>query len=328
VLFRSEGPNEKASKRAQETKRLIKRNRDLMNEVAKQKEAHQGQADAEGAEKDLIKQLEDKILDLQSRNRALTQGITECRAQVSQAEKSELAYSRRAQEADEKCHSLEEQIQMLTEQNKRLSGQKAEDASNVVKRLQSVSAVKGKMAAYKKRAEEEMRKRVSAEEVVIAQKEEVFGLKKENALLKDQVADSRSADVEPLVALLRDLRLECIEMEDEFRLLMEQIRPAKPILTEEVPKGICESVAAVVSRLIAQASQIEIENRELRVLLQRFMRAASTYHKIVEVVQQYPILSTDDIGQNEPYGNWVLGVDVEHLQRTVIKLHEILAKKR
>jgi hypothetical protein len=45
------------------------------------------------------------------------------------------------------------------------------------------------------------------------------------------------------------------------------------------------------------------------------------------VISRYPILCVDDVGSGESRGNWILHVEIEHLQRTIIKLHEILARQ-
>jgi hypothetical protein len=303
-------------------------NRKLKEELLQeQQHTHAGQH-MEEEEKDILRRLQDKILDLQRRLRENTKKNDELRAKVEEShQESKLAHAKQ-EAADAKAADLERQNAMLLEQTKKLNDQRREDAANRVRSVQGGDALKIKIQAYKKRTEQEMQNRMAAEEMVVSQKEEIFGLQKENALLKDQCSQSKCADVEPLVALLKELRLESIEMEDEYRQMMALITPARPLSTEEIPKGICESVAALIGRVLAQASLIEVENRELRVLLRRFARTASNYHRIVEVIQLYPILSTDDIGQDEPYGNWILGVDVEHLQRTIVKLHEILSKKR
>lgn len=289
---------------------------------------HQKQQQANTEQEETVRMLEDKILDMEARVREITAKNDDLRAKTTEAVKSELKKSKKLAQMEEKYKNMEEQLLILQEQNRKLSAQKAKDASARVKEMRSDDQFKVKINAYKKRMQEEMAKRVGAEEVIYSQKEEIFNLKKENALLKDQVSDNRSADVEPLVKLLQELRLEAIDIDDEYRQLIESIPESKPIMQEEVPKGICESAAASVARILARTSQTEIENRELRTLCNRFARFASIYHKIVEVIHHYPVLSADDVGQEEPYGNWVLPVDVEHLQRTVVKLHEILSKRR
>ena len=282
----------------------------------------------EGAGQDeTVSMLQDKILDLEARIREINAKNDDLRAKATKASKNEMEMSRKLAQVEQNNRLLEEQILILKEQNSKLNQQKSKDASARMKEIRSIDQIKAKMAAYKKRAQEEIAKRIGAEEAVYNHKEEIFGLKKENALLKDQLSDQRGSDVEPLVQLLRELRLEAINMDDEYRKLVESVPPVRPILEEEVPKGICESAAASIARILAKNAETEVENRELRVLVSRFAKSASVYHRIAEVIQQYPILSADDIGQEEPYGNWVLPVDVEHLQRTVIKLHEILSKR-
>ena len=302
-------------------KRLLKKKlKSVLDELEKYKQGNFGQDDT-------IAMLQDKILDLEARIRELNSKNDDLRAKATKAMRNEMEMSRKVAEMEQKNRLLDEQLLIMKEQNSKLSQQKGKDAADRMKEIRSIDQFKARLAAYKKRAQEEIAKRIGAEEAVYNHKEENFKLKKENALLKDKLEDQQGADVEPLVKLLRELRLEAINMDDEYRDLVQSVPPVKPILEEEVPKGICESAAASIARILAKNAETETENRELRVLINRFARSASVYHRMVEVIQQYPILSADDIGQEEPYGNWVLPVDVEHLQRTVIKLHEILSKR-
>jgi chromosome segregation ATPase len=306
---------------------LKRHNKKLKLALKQQHESDAVNQQGSDEDKSLIRQLQDKILDLQGQVREITEKNDGLRAKVTKAVQSELEESKRAAAAADRSHLLEEQLIMLTAQNKKLNEAKALDAAKRVEELKK-DKTRSKLATAQKRLEDEMRRRVQAEEQVAGQKEDVLNLGRENAVLRNQLADSKTIDIEPLVKLLQDLRLEAIETEDEFRLLLEAIPEARPITQEDVPRGLCESASALIARVLASTSQTEIENRELRVLIGQISRFASRYHRIVEVIQQYPILSTDDIGQEEPYGNWVLGVEVEHLQRTIIKLHEVLVKRR
>jgi hypothetical protein len=316
------------SEQSVRVRKLKQSNKKLHEGLIQAQQHNQQDQHHEEEEKDIIRLLQDKILDLQRRIRDLTAKNDEFRGKVEEAlQETKLAHSKE-ETAIIKANDLERQNVLLLEQNKKMNDQRCEVAGNRVKAIQGSEVWKAKIQTYKKRTELEIQKRLTAEELIVSQKEEIFVLQKENAVLKDQCAQSKSPDLEPLVALLKDLRLEAIEMEDEYRQAIELIKPARPIMTEEIPKAICESMAVLIGSVLAQASSIEVENRELRLLLRRFARAATNYHRIVEVIQLYPILSTDDIGMDEPYGNWVLGVDVEHLQRTIVKLHEILSKRR
>jgi hypothetical protein len=294
-----------------------------LKEDLKQQELRKPEAQVGESENERILILQDQIRTLQKMNQEL---ISKHQKQLEELGNEGRRLRERQELAEARATELKLQNDLLSDQKKELTQQRRDDALNRLKLMQS--RAESKIQSLKKRIEQEMQKRISAEELTVSQKEEIFTLKKDNALLKDQCAQMKSANIEPLVSLLKELRLESIEMEEEYRQMIGLIPPAKSVVMPEVPKGICESIAAFISHVLAQVSLVEIENKELRVLLQRFARTASTYHRIVQVIQEYPILSTDDIGQQEPYGNWVLGVDVEHLQRTVVKLHEILSKRR
>lgn len=275
-----------------------------------------------------IRALEDKILDLQRQVQEVTEKADRLRQDKAKAVQNEMNQVKRCQSLEAQNNCLNEQVIMLQEKVDKLVKQTADHANDRVKNIRNDNAYKTKIALIKKRAQEEVSKRITAEEAVYSTKEENFQLKKEIALLRDQLADAKMADIEPLVQLLKDLRVELIEIDSEYLELIKSVPPAQPIELSEVPKGICESSAAIIAQIASKSSQIAIENQELRVVLQRISRFASQFHRIATVISQYPILSTDDIGMDEPYGNWVLPVDVEHLQRTVIKLHEILTRKR
>ena len=277
---------------------------------------------------DTIKLLQDKILDAQRQAQDATAKTDKMRQEKAKAVQNELATVKKCQSLEAQNESLSEQNLMLKEQVDRLVKQAANEANKRRKDVIYSNQYKAKIGQMKKRMEEEIAKRISAEEKIYECKEENFNLKKDIAMLRDELADVKSADIEPLVQLLKDLRVEAIEIDSDYLDLMNSIPPANPLEIAEVPKGICESAATIVAHVIAQSSNLIIENKELRVVIERLARTASTYHRIANVIAQYPILSIDDIGQEEPYGNWVLPVDVEHLQRTVIKLHEILTRKK
>lgn len=250
------------------------------------------------------------------------------REKCSRAMQNEKNQYNRANQMEEKCKNLEEQLRLSNDQLKKVNEDQTKSASERLKLIRHQGLHEEKTKSLKAKLKCEIEKRLSAEEAVFANKEQVVNLKKEIALLRDELFDAKTSDVEPLVQLLRELRLESISIESEFKKLIESVPAAKALTIADIPPGICESAAAVLARVFIEHSTIEIENRELRDINSRLARIASTYHRIVDVIQKYPILTTDDIGKNEPYGNWVLPVDVEHLQRTVIKLHEILSRKK
>ncbi|OHT05432.1 hypothetical protein TRFO_26852 [Tritrichomonas foetus] len=277
---------------------------------------------------DTIQLLQDKILDCQRQVQEATAKTDRMRQDKAKAIQNEMAQVKKCQSFEAQNESLSEQVLMLKEQVTKLVKQSSDEANIRMKNMRNGNVYKQKIVMLKKRAQEEVAKRLSAEEAIYNCKEENFRLKKDIAILRDELSDAKSADVEPLVQLLKDLRVEAIEIDADYVDLIESIPPAAPLDLAEVPKGICESAASVVAHVIAKSSQLLIENQELRTVVTRLARSASMYHRIANVIAQYPILSTDDIGIDEPYGNWVLPVDVEHLQRTVIKLHEVLTRKR
>ena len=312
----------------QKLNETLRENKALKSALHKRKEQVNSLRTQVEDEDNQIRALEDKILDLQRQVQEVTDKADRLRQEKAKAVQNEMSQVKRCSSLEAQNNCLNEQIIILQEKVDKFVKQTADHANDRVKNIRNDSVYKTKIALIKKRAQEEVAKRLSAEEAVYSVKEENFKLKKDIAILKDQLADAKMADVEPLVQLLKDLRVELIEIDTEYLDLIKSIPPAQPIELNEVPKGICESSAAIIAQIAAKSSQIVIENQELRVILQRISRFASEFHQIATVISKYPILSTDDIGMDEPYGNWVLPVDVEHLQRTVIKLHEILTRKR
>ena len=113
-------------------------------------------------------------------------------------------------------------------------------------------------------------------------------------------------------------------MEPDYKRLIDSIPPAESITIPDVPKGLCESVSVQFAYILAIATQYQIENRQLRILTNKFAREATVYHNIIEALNNYPILTDSDVGITKERGNWVLPLEVEHLQRTIIRLHGLL----
>ncbi|KAH0795171.1 hypothetical protein GPJ56_000847 [Histomonas meleagridis] len=294
----------------------------------------QSQANLDSIKKDnddkqaLIDELIAKEATHKDEIRKYQQALDQMRVDKSKAIKNESIQTKKTIALEEKIQNLEEQLIMANEQIKALVDKASKTANSHVKYIKNEDIMKTKIQNIKKRAQEEISKRITAEEAVYAHKEENFKLKKEIALLHEELENIKSSDVEPLVQLLRDLRVETIEIDSDYKKLIESIPQSKPLKTNEIPQGICESSAAIIANVISQAEIIEIENKELRTIIKHIARLASEYHRIVSVISKYPILSIDDICLDEPYGNWVLPLDVVHLQKTVIKLHEIIVKNR
>jgi hypothetical protein len=63
-----------------------------------------------------------------------------------------------------------------------------------------------------------------------------------------------------------------IAIDNDLDQLIKDIPPEKSIDEIEIPSGICESAAAIVSLAISREKEFQIENRELRILLNRVWR--------------------------------------------------------
>lgn len=243
-------------------------------------------------------------------------------------QKSNETYEQLVKHLRERKEEIKQEKLKCEDDYRNLLQQRSERATNNIKKIKDSQHYQTKIDSLKQRCKAEIEEKLSAKENLLKYKEENFQLKKELAILRDQLSDAKAADIEPLVQLLKDLRLELIEIDAEYIDFIKAIPLSRPIDLINIPKGICESEAAIIAHIGAQASDIFEENKELRLILERIARYASTFHRIATVISKYPILSTDDIGLDEPYGNWVLPVEVEHLQRTIIKLHEILSRRQ
>jgi hypothetical protein len=168
-----------------------------------------------------------------------------------------------------------------------------------------------------------MEKRLDAEQRIFDMKDEMERMRRELAIAGEKYSELKGEDVSPLLEAVRDLQAEAITVGQEYYELMDSIPDEPSIAAFEFPDEFCGSCVAV----IAHAQQCEIENRQLRILLNRFARAASMYHRIVTAIARYPILSTEDLGTETERGSWILPADVEHLQRAVIKLHDLLIRR-
>lgn len=274
-----------------------------------------------------IEGYQDKANEYESRIQHLNNKLDEQRKLVSKCKLSEKFAVDKLKSEEQIVDNLKKQITYLEEEKEKLTADNNNKAAYRLKKITQSREDKNKIRELQNRVRMEMEKRLDVEESLFKFKEENAELLKQIALLKDEVVDARGADVEPLVELLKDLRVETIAVDGELLRLIDSIPESPSFEILEVPPGVCESVAAVVSRAAAKASELQIENKELRIILDKCVRIASTYHKVSSVISNYPILTADDIGTQEERGNWVLPVDTEHLQRTIVKLHEILIRK-
>ena len=288
------------------------------------------------AEKDsIIQQLqemqhayENQIFDKDKAIEDLNKKIDTQNKKISKILQNERSLMDKAAYEAKRAEALEKEVQTLEEEKRKISDEKNDRAKSRIKQLKAYGLDKDKMRELQIRVRQEMEKRLDAEEAVFGLKEQITELKKENALLQEKVIDAQGADIEPLVELLKDLRVETVAVDGDLLKLIDEIPESRALFMPEIPPGICESAAAMIAQIAAQFQDVQIENRELRILLDKFSRLASIYHKISSVVAKYPILSADDIATQEDRGNWVLPIETEHLQRTIVKLHDILIRRK
>lgn len=311
------------------------------NKAAKLKKIGQVLRD-EGKEKDRIIEetqanvelLVSKVQDYSDRLQSQIQKCDDLRERCSKAIQNERTHINKYNEKESECKRLHNQIQILEEQLKFADRDHARAVHNRIREMKNESAEKEKQRANQIRIKQEIEKRLNAEENLFMYKDQVAELQKEVSILKEQLADAKGADVQPLINLIQDLRIEAIGIDPELTSIMEEIPQETPfslqITSDEINQNddICEEEKKKLIKISANMAQIQIENRELRLLLERCIRIASIYHRVSHVIAQYPILSMDDIGTQAERGNWLLPANVEHLQRTIIKLHEILIRRK
>jgi len=271
---------------------------------------------------------QEKALEYESRLRAMNSKLDEQKVLLSKSLSREKELSDRIKEQDQKKVDLEKQVKVLSYEKETLHNQSNEKAQSRIKNIQSSDAFKLKFKEQQIRIRQEMEKRLDYEEENLGLKEKIAGLQKEIALLKEQVVDARGADIDPLINLLKDMRVEAIEIDKEYESIISSIPETTPLSIPELPQGLCESITSHIINVNSHFSELQIENRQLRVALNKLIRNASLSLRVSRVIAQYPILSADDIGTQEERGNWVLPIETEHLQRTIIKLHDILIRKK
>lgn len=122
----------------------------------------------------------EEICKYKDQEREWTQKIDEFRQKTTKSLQNEMNQVKRCQSLEAQNNCLNEQILMLQEKVDRLVKQVAGHANDRVKSIQNDNNYKTKIALIKKRAQEEVSKRISAEEAVYSVKEENFHLKKKS----------------------------------------------------------------------------------------------------------------------------------------------------
>ena len=267
-------------------------------------------------------------VDLRERLRMQQIKTDEIAQKLSKSMENERKSNNKFQAKKTKAHNLKIRIKELEERVQKLGKKKTHIAVRRIQNLKKEGDDALKQKEEKIQLRQEIEKRLDAEQRVFDMQDEMKALREENAMIKEKYSEAKGADVQPLVELIRDLQVEAITVDSEYYELMEQVPEEPPVSSIEIPDDICESDANILARIMAHATQYEIENKELRILLDKFARAASMYHRIAAVIGKYPILSTEDIATQQDRGNWVLPADVEHLQRAVVKLHELLIRRK
>ncbi|OHT16148.1 hypothetical protein TRFO_13482 [Tritrichomonas foetus] len=281
----------------------------------------------------IIEQLQDNLngvieknLDMRNRYTDLQTKNYNLQQKMSKMHDAEKQFNNKFQTKKAKAHMYKMQLKEAQEKISQFNQKKSKIAVNRMRKMHDEEDEVLKQKEMKIRLRQEIEKRLDAEQEVFNMKDEMEAIRAEIAKVKREYAELKGTDVEPLIDLLRDLQIEAITINNDYEELIESI-PAEPSINEMgIPENFCESPLA--TKVLAQASQYFIENKELRVLLHKFARHASIYKRISNVIAKYPILSMEDIGTQEERGTWVLTADIEHLQRCVVKLHELLIRKK
>lgn len=274
---------------------------------------------------DNLERLSDRIEGDQCRLRDQQNKYDELREKYSKLVQSERRSNNKYQAKKNKNHNLKQQIELLQMQVKNSGEKKSKIAQNRLRVIKEDEQEQIKVRELKVDYRKEVEKRLEAEEQVFDLKDRIKELENEIALVRNQLTEAKGADTGPLIDLLKDLQIEAITIDSEYYELMNSIPEESTSDIIEITDDMCES--PTVTAIIAKYTNYQIENKELRILLKRFARSASLYHRVSSIIANYPILSTEDVATQEERGNWVLPADVEHLQRTIVKLHELLIRQ-
>ena len=278
---------------------------------------------------DNIEILVSKVTEYSNRLQTQMNRNDELREKCSKAVQNERTHIVKYNEKETECKKLQSQVQMLEEHIKSIDRDHIKAVHNRIKGIQNEEIEKEKKRSIQIELKKEREKRLDVEENLFKYKDQIADLQKEISLLKEQLADAKGADVQPLIDLIQDLRVEAIGIDPEFNMILDEIPEETPFNNDLMTNNdICDTERSLLMRISANMTQMQIENRELRLLLDRALRIGSIYHRVSHTIAQYPLLSIDDIGTQTERGYWLLPADVEHLQRTIIKLHEILIRRK
>lgn len=270
-----------------------------------------------------IKEFQDRIISEMDRVQEKIKENDAIQLKCSNLQKQLIAIDNKCKTMESSYNNLQKENKMLLDQKKSSDQQRNKDLITNMKNKRKIDLVKAKL-------KEEMNKRLLAEEDNISAKEKMLQMTKEVAILKKQLDESKLTNLDPLVALIKDLRSEIIAIEDDYQLLLKSVPQTDQtkVKIPDVPKGICESISSLMSQAISTAITYQIENKELRIVNHKLARVASIYHQISNVLSNYPILTKEDTSKPSEVGNWILPMDIQHLQKTVIRLHDILTQKK
>lgn len=280
-----------------------------------------------------IERYENAIKLYQEQNAALQNRLNEAQTKngalqkkASEAFNNEKMWMNKFQAKKEKAHILKVQLKEAQEKMVERDKKKTKIAVNRMRKIKQEDDDKMAQKELQIQLRQEKERRLDAEQEVFDMKDTVKKLQEEIKVAKQQAAEYQGADCKELVDLLRDLQLEAITINADFQEIFDSIPEEISLEEIDLPEeSFCES--PLVTKIMSLATQYHIENTELRIVLKKLMRYTSIYKRICNVLAKYPILTTEDIGIQAERGSWVLTADVEHLQRCVIKLHELLIRK-
>ncbi|KAK8885552.1 hypothetical protein M9Y10_041002 [Tritrichomonas musculus] len=272
-----------------------------------------------------LKLVMDQNVDLRSRYSDAQNKNYNLQQKASKAFENERIANNKFFAKKNKAHLLKLQLKEAQEKLAEQDKKKTRIAVNKLRKIKDDDEEQLKQRELQIQLRQEKEKRLDAEQEVFDMKDEMEHLRKELSDMKIQYAELKGTDIEPLVELLKDLQVEAITINSEYESLIQSIPEEPEIADLGIPEEFCESPLA--TKVLAQATQYHVENKELRILLRKFGRYASIYKRISNVLAKYPIITTEDIGTQVERGCWVLTADVEHLQRCIVKLHELLIRK-
>jgi chromosome segregation ATPase len=298
-------------------------NKKLKKAAARLRDEVQQQKGAIDQYENNVKVMMNQNLELRTRLDEKQRKLDAISEKFSKSMENERRLSNKFHAKKSKAHNRKIEIRELQDQIKQAAKKKTQIAVRRLNGIRDEDEDKAKNHQAKLQLRHEIEKRLDAEQQMFDMKDEMEALRKQIALVNDRYSELKGQDLNPLLDVIRDLQVEAITVDSEYYELMEAV-PDEHLELQYSDEMCTHDIV----RIVTVAQQFQIENKELRILLGRFARAASMYHRVAAVIARYPILSTEDIGTEVERGTWVLPADVEHLQRTVVKLHELLLRKK